>query len=95
MKKILYTLILASMLFVLAACTASKTITVTNNGTEEYCELYASKASAQDWGENALKDGATVAIGSTFDIPVAEAGDYEVRVVTCGGIEQTLPVSVP
>ena len=96
MKKIvLYTLVLASLLFALAACTYTKTITISNNGTADYCEIYYTKAETEEWSENQLKDGAVVSPGGSQEFNVTDAGDYTVRVVTCDGNEQTLPVNVP
>lgn len=92
---ILITLVL-SMSMVLVACSASKTITITNSGTVNYCELLVSKSGADAYGENQLPSGQTVTPGNKFDIPVTEAGDYDVKVVACDGAgEQVLTVNVP
>ncbi len=89
------TLLLSLSLF-LTACGASKNITITNNGTVNYCELYVSKAGANAYGDNQLPSGQTVTPGNKFDIPVTESGDYDVRVVACDNAgEQVLTVNVP
>jgi len=92
---VLMTLVV-SLSLVLAACGSSKSITISNNGSVNYCELLVSTAGADEYGENMLPDGQTVTPGNTFDIPVSEAGDYDVKIVACDGAgEQVLNVSVP
>lgn len=98
MKNKLFSLV--ALLFVLSlvlvACGSSKSITISNNGTVNYCELHVSKAGADAFGDNQLPSGQTVTPGNKFDIPVTEAGDYDVRVVACDGAgEQVLTVNVP
>jgi hypothetical protein len=88
--------LLFSMSLLLAACGGAKTITITNNGTVDYCELYVSVSGAEDYGENQLPDGQTVTPGNKFEIPVTDSGDYDVQVVACDGAgEQVVTVSVP
>lgn len=100
MKKNWTVLLLAVLaVFVLAACdvTLSKTITITNNGSSDYCELYTSVAGTGEWSENQLAEaeGEVVTPGNEKDLSVGESGDYDVLVVTCDGLEQVLTVSVP
>ena len=95
MKKLLLTALLAAMLFVLAACTITKTITISNNGTGDYCELYYTQSGTEEWSENALPEGTVVSPGSTYDIKVEGSGDFDVNVVTCDGLQQTITVNVP
>ena len=92
---LLITLLFGMSLF-LVACSASKNITITNNGTVNYCELHVSKSGADAYGENQLPAGQTVTPGNKFDIPVTESGSYDVRVVACDNAgEQVLTVNVP
>ncbi len=84
------------MSFLLAACGGSKVITVSNNGSVDYCELYVAKAGTEEYGANQLPDGQTVTPGNKFDIPVTESGGYDVKVVACDGAgEQVLNITVP
>jgi len=97
MKNKVYVVVvlLVSLSLLLTACGAKK-ITVTNNGTVDYCELYVSAAGQDAYGENQLPAGQTVTPGNTFDIPVTESGSYDVRVVACDDAgEQVLTVNVP
>jgi hypothetical protein len=82
---------------VLTACNAiTHTITISNNGTVNYCELLVSPSGADAYGDNQLPDGETVTPGNKFDITVEEAGDYDVLIVACDDAgEQVLTVSVP
>ncbi|MEI6291015.1 MAG: hypothetical protein WCP19_11340 [Chloroflexota bacterium] len=85
-----------SLSLLLAACAATKTITITNNGTVNYCELLVAKTGTEDWSANKLPDGQTVTPGNKFEIPVTESGDYDVKVVACDNAgEQVLNVNVP
>jgi len=89
--------LLVCMSLFLAACGGgSKSITITNNGTVNYCELHVSKAGADAYGDNQLPSGQTVTPGNKFDIPVTESGNYDVKVVACDGAgEQVVNVNVP
>jgi hypothetical protein len=99
MKNKLFILIalLISLSLVLVACGGgSKTITITNNGSVNYCELLLSTSGAEDYGANQLPDSQTVTPGNKFEIPVTETGDYDVKIVACDGAgEQVLKVNVP
>jgi hypothetical protein len=98
MKNKLFVLItlLFCLSLVLAACGGGKSITITNNGTVNYCELHISKTGENAFGDNQLPSGQTVTPGNKFDIPVTESGSYDVKVVACDNAgEQTLTVSVP
>lgn len=95
-KLFIIVVLLVAMSLFLTACGGSKSITITNNGTVNYCELHVSKAGADSYGENALPSGQTVTPGNKFDIPVTESGNYDVKVVACDGAgEQVLTVNVP
>jgi hypothetical protein len=95
-KLFLIVALLFSLSLVLVACGGSKTITITNNGSVNYCELTVSKAGAEEYGANQLPDGQTVTPGNKFDIPVTESGNYDVKIVACDGAgEQVLQVNVP
>jgi hypothetical protein len=88
--------LLFSLSLLLVACGSSKNITITNNGTVNYCELYVSKSGADAYGENQLPTDQTVTPGNKFDIPVTESGSYDVRIVACDNAgEQVLTVNVP
>ena len=94
--SVLITLIFSLSLLLTACGGATKSITITNSGTVNYCELLVSTAGADAYGSNALPDGQTVTPGNKFDIPVTESGDYDVKVVACDGAgEQVLTVNVP
>jgi hypothetical protein len=98
MKNRLFIIItlLFSMSLLLAACGGTKNITITNNGTVNYCELLVSKSGAEAYGANQLPAGQTVTPGNKFEIPVTESGDYDVKVVACDNAgEQVLTVNVP
>jgi hypothetical protein len=88
--------LLFSLSLLLVACGGGKSITITNSGTVNYCELHVSQSGADAYGENQLPDGQTVTPGNKFDIPVTESGDYDVKVVACDNAgEQVLTVNVP
>jgi hypothetical protein len=99
MKNRLFSIIalVLSLSLLLTACGGgSKSITISNNGTVNYCELTVSKSGAEAYGDNQLPDGQTVTPGNKFDIPVTESGDYDVKIVACDGAgEQVLKVNVP
>ena len=93
---VLFVLVLTLSLLLTACGGASKVITISNNGSVNYCELTVSKAGAEAYGANQLTDGKTVTPGNKFDIPVTDAGDYNVKIVACDGAgEQVLTVTVP
>lgn len=95
-KLFIVMVVVLSMSLLLVACGAGKKITITNNGTVNYCELYVSAAGADAYGENQLPAGQTVTPGNKFEIPVTESGDYDVRVVACDEAgEQVVTVNVP
>jgi hypothetical protein len=96
-KKMLFSVVLVLMLAsLLAACGGTKNITITNNGTVNYCQLLVSKSGAEAYGTNQLPDGQTVTPGNKFEIPVTESGNYDVKVVACDNAgEQVLTVNVP
>ena len=95
-KLFVIVVLVLSLSLVLAACGSTKSITITNNGTVNYCELHVSKGGADSYGANVLPSGQTVTPGNKFDIPVTESGAYDVKVVACDGAgEQVLQVNVP
>ncbi len=95
-KLFIVIVLVLSLSILLTACGASKTITITNNGTVNYCELLVTKTGTEDWSANKLPDGQTVTPGNKFEIPVTESGDFDVKIVACDGAgEQVLTVSVP
>jgi hypothetical protein len=88
--------LLFTMSLLLTACGGSKSITITNNGTVNYCELHVSKSGEDAYGDNQLPSGQTVTPGNKFDIPVTDSGDYDVKVVACDNAgEQVVKVNVP
>jgi hypothetical protein len=95
-RTFLIVTLLLSLSLVLVACGGSKSITITNNGSVNYCELLLSKSGAEAYGANQLPADQTVTPGNKFDIPVTESGDYDVKIVACDGAgEQVLKVNVP
>ena len=98
MKNKLFSLAVVVLAFalLLSACSAGKTITITNNGTVNYCELHVSKTGADAFGANVLPSGQNITPGNKFDIPVTESGSYDVKVIACDNAgEQTITVAVP
>jgi len=98
MKNKLFSLVALLFVFslLLTACGTSKSITISNNGSVNYCELHVSQAGADAFGDNQLPSGQTVTPGNKFDIPITESGDYDVRILACDGAgEQVLTVNVP
>ena len=97
MKLKMFSLVMLVLAFslLLTAC-AGKTITISNNGTVNYCELHVSKAGADSYGGNVLPSGQTVTPGNKFDIPVTASGSYDVKVVACDNAgEQVVTIAVP
>ena len=95
-KLFLVIALLFSMSLLLVACGGTKNITISNNGTVNYCELLVSQAGAEAYSENKLPEGQTVTPGNKFEIPVTESGDYDVKVIACDGAgEQVLTINVP
>jgi hypothetical protein len=98
MKNKIFVIItmLFSLSLLLTACGSSKVITMTNNGSVNYCELHVSKTGLDQYGKNELPTGQTVTPGNKFDIPVTDSGAYDVRVVACDNAgEQIVNVTVP
>jgi hypothetical protein len=95
-KLFLIITVLFGASLLLAACSSAKNITITNNGTVNYCELLVSKSGQDAYGENQLPANQTVTPGNKFDIPVTDSGAYDVKVVACDNAgEQVLTVNVP
>ena len=95
-KLFLLVTLLFSMSLLLVACSGTKSITITNSGTVNYCELLVSQSGANAYGDNQLPAGQTVTPGNKFEIPVTASGSYDVKVVACDNAgEQVLTVNVP
>lgn len=95
-NKLFVVALLLGMSLFLVACGGSKSITITNNGNVNYCELYVSPAGEDAYGDNKLPAGQTVTPGNKFDIPVTASGAYDVKIVACDEAgEQVLNVTVP
>jgi len=83
-------------LLALASCGGvSHQITVTAPDASDLCGLYVSAGGANAFGENALKDGAVLAAKAGTSIPVEAAGNYDLKLVTCDGREEVVPIAVP
>ena len=97
MRRSLSLLLLSLVaVFTLAACGgATHLITVTAPQDADLCGLYVSAPGADAFGENALKDGAVLAAKAGTTIPVEAAGNYDLKLVTCDGREEVVPVDVP
>jgi len=81
---------------VLASCgDVTHTINVTAPDALDICGLYVSKSGADTYGENQLKDGATLAAKAETTLEVPEGGNYDLKMVSCDGQEAVLPVTVP
>ncbi len=98
MRRSVSLVFLLSMLaiFTLSACSGvTHQITITAPDAADLCGLYVSVGGADAFGENALKDGAILAAKANTAIPVEAAGNYDLKLVTCDGREEVVPVNVP
>ena len=97
MRRFLSLVVLSIVaIFTLAACSGvTHQITVTAPQDADLCGLYVSAGGADAFGENELKDGAVLAAKAGTSIPVAEAGNYDLKLVTCDGREEVVPIAVP
>jgi hypothetical protein len=97
MRRTLSLVLLAIVaIFTLAACgEVSHQITVTAPDASDLCGMYVSAAGEDAYGENELKDGAVLAAKTETNIPVKAAGNYDLKLVTCDGREEVVPVAVP
>jgi len=91
-------LLLLSLVAVLtlAACSGvTHKITITAPQDAELCEVYVSAGGADAFGENELKDDAILAAKAEMVIVVPAAGNYDLKLVTCDGREEVMPIAVP
>lgn len=98
MRRSLSMVVLLSLLaiFTLSSCSGvSHQITVTAPQDADLCGLYVSAGGANAFGENFLKDGAVLAAQAGTSIPVDAAGNYDLKLVTCDGREEVVPIDVP
>ena len=98
MRRSLSMVVLLSLLaiFTLSSCGGvSHQITVTAPQDADLCGLYVSAGGADAFGENFLKDGAVLAAQAGTSIPVDAAGNYDLKLVTCDGREEVVPIAVP
>ena len=97
MRRTLSLLVLSLVaVFSISACSGvTHQITVTAPQDADLCGLYVSAGGADTFGENELKDGAVLAAKAGTSIPVAAAGNYDLKLVTCDGREEVMPVAVP
>jgi len=97
MRRTLSLLLLSLVaVFSISSCGGvSHQITVTAPQDADICGLYVSAGGADAFGENVLKDGAVLAAKAGTSIPVDAAGNYDLKLVTCDGREEVVPIAVP
>ena len=97
MRRTLSLLVLSVVaVFSISSCGGVKhNITITAPENSDLCGLYVSDSGADAFGENNLKDGAVLAAKAGTAIEVPAAGTYDLKLVTCDGIEEVVPVNVP
>lgn len=66
---------------------------VENNTDFDWCEIYVSPASEDNWGDNQLADGVQIAVGESFTLQLP-TGVYDISLTGCDGSETTLQVEV-
>jgi hypothetical protein len=67
---------------------------VKNSTDFDWCEIYLSPASEDNWGDNQLPEGEQIAIGESFTLQNLPAGTYDMRLTGCDGSEIALQVEV-
>jgi len=97
MRRSLSLLVLSLVaVFSISACSGvTHKITITAPQDADLCGLYVSADGADAFGENELKDGAILAAKAETAIVVPAAGNYDLKLVTCDGREEVMPVAVP
>ena len=97
MRRTLSLLVLSVVaVFSISSCGGVKhNITITAPENSDLCGLYVSDSGADAFGENTLKDGAVLAAKESTSIVVETAGNYDVKLETCDGREEVMPIAVP
>lgn len=67
---------------------------VKNSTDFDWCEIYLSPASEDNWGDNQLPEGEQIAIGESFTLQNLPAGTYDMLLTGCDGSEIVLQVEV-
>ena len=86
-KRNLYRLAILSLsLFALAALSSARTPTTTsvnivNNSNNEIRNVYLSPVNADDWSENQLSNGSTIAPGQSFNLSNVACDQQHVKVI--------------
>lgn len=88
-------LLMCASLMLTGCGSVTHTINVTAPDALDICGLYVSKSGADAYGENQLKDGATLAAKGETKLEVPAGGNYDLKMVGCDGQEAVLPVTVP
>ena len=79
--RLLLSLLLFSTL--LAACgSGTVTLTVINNSSADWCQLYLAPSSDSAWGADWLNGGSLNA-GESRDLSDLEPGQYDIQIVPC------------
>lgn len=97
MRRTLSLLLLSivAILSISACSGVTHKITITAPPAADLCGLYVSAGGANAFGENNLKDGAVLAAKAETAIVVPAAGNYDLKLVTCDGREEVMPIAVP
>ncbi len=97
MRRSLSLLLLSLVaVFSISACSGvTHKINVTAPQDADLCGLYVSAGGADAFGENNLKDGAVLAAKESTSIVVETGGNYDLKLETCDGREEVVPVAVP
>ena len=68
---------------------------IQNSTDFDWCEIYVSPVSEDNWGDNQLPDGEQIAVGESFTLQNLPAGTYDVNLTGCdGSSEATIQVEV-
>jgi len=63
------------------ARTASTSVNIVNNSNKEIRNVYLSHVNADDWSENQLSNGATIAPGQSYNLSNVACDQQQVKVV--------------
>jgi len=85
-KRNLYRLAILSLsLFALAALSSARTVTtsvnIVNDSSKEIRNVYLSHVNADDWSDNQLSNGATIAPGQSFNLSSVACDQQQVKVI--------------
>jgi hypothetical protein len=71
-------------------------VTLKNTNDFEICEAFISPAGKDTWGPNIFTTGETVAPGASLTLTRIPSGDYDLKVVNCGGTQEAkMPFTMP